>query len=287
MRAERPLVAILLLCLAQGASAVSRLAVVGGTEEFRAHFTTALSAQLVAGGLPTPTIAAPHRSDLVLALGDEAFQEALHLNRPVLGLFISRNIALEAFTAGCACSAFFSEADPVRQLRLAQALFPAARRIGLITSPETSWVAGLLAPYAERESLLLVHTALADSNALARELPRLLPQVDLLLAVGDERLYSEATARLILLTSYRQNKPVIGPDELFVYAGSVATSYSSGADMVKQAARAVLDFAERGRLPPPDFASVFSLRLNSHVVRAYDVPMVDPDALQRQLEAGQ
>lgn len=287
MRAERPLVAILLLCLAQGAAAVSRLAVVGGTEEFRAHFTTALSEQLVAGGLPAPAIAAPRRSDLVLALGDEAFQEALHLNRPVLGLFVSRNVALEAFTAGCACSAFFSEADPVRQLRLAQALFPAARRIGLITSPETSWVAGLLAPYAERESLLLVHTALADSNALARELPRLLPQVDLLLAVGDERLYSEATARLILLTSYRQNKPVIGPDELFVHAGSVATSYSSGADMVEQAARAVLDFAERGRLPPPDFANVFSLRLNSHVVRAYDVPMVDPDALQRQLEAGQ
>lgn len=286
MKAARPLLAILVFCLAQSAWAVSRLALVGGTEEFRAQFVTALSHELEAAGLAAPAIVTPRRSELVLALGDEAFQDALQLNRPVLGLFVSRHVALEAFTAGCACSAFFSEADPVRQLRLARALFPAAGRIGLITGPDTGWVAGLLAPYAQREALSLVHVALPDSNALARELPRLLPQVDLLLAINDAQLYSVATARLVLLTSYRQGKPVIGPDELFVQAGSVATSYSSGADMVEQTAQALLDFTERGRLPPPDFPAVFSLRLNSHVVRTYDVPLVDTDALQRQLEAG-
>lgn len=287
MKATRPLLVMLLLCLAQSVSAAPRLAVVGGTEDFRAHFTVALGEQLVAAGLSAPAMVEPRRSDLVLALGDQAFQDALQLNRPVLGLFVSRNVALEAFTAGCACSAFFSEADPVRQLRLARALLPAARRVGLITGPGTGWVAGLLAPYAERESLSLIHTALPDSNALARELPRLLPQVDMLLAISDAQLYSVATARLILLTSYRQNKPVIGPDEVFVQAGSVATSYSSGADMVEQAALAVLDYIERGRLPSPDFATIFSIRLNTHVARAYGVPMVDPEALQRQLEAGQ
>lgn len=276
---------ILLLCSAQALVAAPRLALLGGSESYRERFTEALRGEMAELGAADAAFAEPRRSDLLLALGDEAFLDALRLRRPVLGLFVSREVALEAFTAGCACSAFFSESDPVRQLRLARMLFPGTHRIGLITSPDSSWVAGLLAPYAERESLTLVHTDVPDGNALARELPRLLAQTDLLLAVSDPQLYTAGTARLVLLTSYRQNKPVIGPDELFVQAGSVATTYSSGEDMVRQAARAILDFHQRGRLPPPDFPRVFSVLLNRHVARSYGVPVMEEPSLQQQLEA--
>ncbi len=289
MRPWRPTLVVLLLCLAaQGVGAAGvKLAVTGASDGFRERFSVALDEEL--GQLSGDDISwvEPRKADLTLALGDNAFRDALTLRRPVLGLFVSRDVALEAFTAGCGCSAFFSETDPIRQLRLARLLFPGAYRIGVLTSPGSAWVSGLLGPYAESREITLVHSEVVDSNALARELPRLLSQVDVLLAVNDPQLYTAGTARLVLLTSYRQNKPVIGPDELFVQAGSVATTFTSGEDMVLQAARAVADYNNRGRLPPPDFATAFSVQVNQHVARSYGVPVLDEQTLWQQLEAGE
>lgn len=286
MRAWRPVLIALLLCLAaQGVGAAGlKLAITGASDGFRERFSLALNEALTRDNV---SWVEPRKADLTLALGDAAFREALALRRPVLGLFVSRDVALEAFTAGCGCSAFFSETDPIRQLRLARLLFPGAYRIGVLTSPGSAWVGGLLGPYAESREITLIHSEVADSNALARELPRLLSQVDVLLAVNDPQLYTAGTARLILLTSYRQNKPVIGPDELFVQAGSVATTFTSGEDMVQQAARAVEDYGNRGRLPPPDFATAFSVQVNQHVARSYAVPLLNEQALRQQLEAGE
>ncbi|WP_162925665.1 hypothetical protein [Isoalcanivorax indicus] len=267
-----------------------RLALLGGDEAFQARFGAALAEQLVERGEGEIGWQAPRRSDLIVALGDDAFTRALSYQRPVIGVFVSRDVALEAYSAGCACTAFFAEADPVRQLRLARLMFPAAQRIGLVTGPHSAWAAGLLQTDAESAGLILVHEAVAGPADMARQLPRLLSRVDLLIAVGDSALYGPDTARTVLLTSYRQGRPVIGPDEFFVQAGSVATTYTGGADMVEQVADTISRFrrrgAARGRLPPPDFGSRFSVRVNEHVARTYDVPERDADALAADLEAG-
>ena len=260
------------------------LALSGAGDTFQERFGEALSARLEEKGV-VPRWQAPERSQLLIALGDDAFRRALSLQRPVLGVFVSRQVALDAYASGCACSAFFQEADPVRQLRLARILFPGARRIALVTSPHSAWNAGLLLAHAESQDLAIEHHTVANAAELARSLPRWLAQSDLLLAVHDPDLYSPDTARLVLLTSYRQSKPVIGPDEFFVQAGSVASSYTSGADMVDQVANAVVRFGERGRLPPPDFSDHVSVRINEHVARTYDVPLQDPASLAQQLEA--
>ncbi|MCH8544213.1 MAG: hypothetical protein LAT61_11640 [Alcanivorax sp.] len=262
------------------------LALSGAGDTFQARFGDALSARLEEKG-ERPLWRTPERSELLIALGDDAFRRALSLQRPVLGVFVSRQVALDAYASGCACSAFFQEADPVRQLRLARILFPAARRIALVTSPHSAWNAGLLLAHAESQDLVIEHHTAANAAELARSLPRWLAQADLLLAVHDPELYSPDTARLVLLTSYRQSKPVIGPDEFFVQAGSVASSYTSGADMVDQVAAAVVRFRQRGRLPPPDFSDHVSVRLNEHVARTYEVPLQAPESLARQLETQQ
>ena len=258
------------------------LAISGAGDSFEAHFSEALSARLHEQNESHHWRTA-ERSELLIALGDDAFRHALTLRRPVLGVFVSRQVALDAYASGCACSAFFQEADPVRQLRLARLLFPGARRIALVTSPQSAWNAGLLLAHAEAQDLVIEHHTAVNARDLARALPRWLAQTDLLLAVHDPALYSPDTARLVLLTSYRQNKPVIGPDEFFVQAGSVASSYTSGTDMVEQVADAVIRFRQRGRLPPPDFSEQISVRINEHVARTYEVPLQDPAAQAQQL----
>ncbi|MBZ2189517.1 hypothetical protein K8B33_10450 [Alcanivorax sp. JB21] len=272
---------LLCACVARADTGIA-LAVSGAGDTFQTRFGEALSASLQEKG-ERHHWRAPARSELLIALGDDAFRGALMLQRPVLGVFVSRQVALDAYASGCACSAFFQEADPVRQLRLARLLFPGARRIALVTSPQSAWNAGLLLAHAEAHDLLIEHHTAVNAGDLARGLPRWLAQADLLLAVHDPELYSPETARLVLLTSYRQNKPVIGPDEFFVQAGSVASSYTSGADMVDQVADAVARFRKRGRLPPPDFSDHISVRLNEHVARTYEVPLQDPGSLAQQL----
>ncbi|MBA3979490.1 MAG: hypothetical protein C0462_02710 [Alcanivorax sp.] len=267
-----------------------RLAIMGGDEAFQTRFGSALAEELKARGQGEVSWQAPRRSDLIVAVGDDAFRRALSHQRPLIGIHVSRDVALDAYTAGCSCTAFFSEADPVRQLWLARRMFPSAQRVGLITGPHSAWVAGLLQADAEAAGLLLVHEPVADAAEMTRRLPRLLPRVDVLLAVGDPALYSPDTARTVLLTSYRQGRPVIGPDEFFVQAGSVATTYSTGADMVAQVADTISRFrhrsASRGRLPPPDFGGRFSVRVNEHVARTYEAALVDEAALEAELEAG-
>ena len=284
-------VCLLLGCatLAQGDG--PRLGMAGGDEAHRARFTDALETALQARGLPAPVWQGGRRSELLIALGDDAFRDALTRQRPVVGVFVSRTVALEAYTAGCVCTAFFSEADPARQLHLARLMFPGARRVGLFTGPDSAWAAGLLQAGIADDDWVLVHETARDAADLTRRLPRLLAQVDVLLAVSDPALYNADNARTLLLTSYRQGRPVIGPDDFMVQAGGVATTYSSGLDQVEDVADLLARLQARGslqgRLPPPDFGRHFSVRVNAHVARSYDVPLVDPAALGRQLEAWQ
>lgn len=279
------LIALLLPLLAQASGGRVDVAVLAPSESFRERFESGL--EETRGGRIEFT--SPARASLLLAIGSDAFQEALDSGKPVIGLMVPRRQALEAYANGCGCAAFFAETDPRLQLELLQRLFPGARRVGLLTGPDSLWVSGYLKPHVSGLGLQLEHQHLDElpsTNALGRQLSRLLPAADVLLAIDEPAIYSAETARLVLLTSYRQNKPVVGPDDRFVGAGSVASVYYSGQDMVNQAARAISNYLGSGRFPSPDYPRYFSVAVNEHVARTYDAASVDAAELLDALGGG-
>ncbi len=228
-------------------------------------------------------VATPKRSDVIIALGDVAFQEALVYRRPFIGLMISRDVALDVYERGCACTAVFSEIDPVLQLRLLARLFPSHQRIGVLATAEDQWQINYLSYWARDAGLSLESTVVASDGRVVRQLADLMGSIDALLALPNKTIYNPDTARPILLASYRQNKPVIGPDERFVEAGSVASLYLSIEDLALSAVVALTTYQKSRRLPPPGYADFFSVSINNRVARAFGLGRIDPTALQREL----
>lgn len=275
--------ALLVLTTLSGHAADDRMAVSvdGGDADQVAFFTGSLSEMLG----QTIRMVPPSEADVRVALDAASFARALDDGKRVLGVDIPRDRVLAARADGCRCSAFFKGADPRRQLRLIRSLQPGAARVGMLLTPELDWVEDLLAPDMVTPPLALQTATVTDPGRLGGTLGELLPRVDALLAVEETSLFSPATARLVLLTSYRQRRPVVGPDRDFVRAGSLATTYSGGFDLVRSVAQWLEALKARGQFPAPDWPPYFSVTLNEHVARAYDLPVRDPQRLAAELKA--
>lgn len=222
----------------------------------------------------------------LVAVGTEAFRRALDDERPVVALHVPRAKLLEAWRNGCTCTGLFPETDPALQLRLIRELLPRAGRVGLIVHEESAWAPSYLAGYAREQGLTLDTRLIGNRTGLGEALAAILPEVDVLLAVTDGELYSGATARQVLLTGYRQNRPVVGPDRDFVEAGSVASVHYEPQALASEAAAILARLRDQGRLPAPDFPHAFAVALNERVLETLELPLADPAQLRRRLEVG-
>ncbi len=260
---------------AQGAPV--RLAVRAASPDAAAEFTGALRA--LAGDTLTVV---EQGADLVLALGEPAFREALAAKGPpVLGLAVPRRAADQLITNDCRCSAIWQGVPLDTQLALLRALLPEARRIGILRAPHSVWRSVPSAP----PGLTLEAVTVPEPGRLGAMLRRHLPDWDALLLPEDDGLFDGGVARLVLLTSYRQRVPVVGPDGAYVRAGSVASARVLLKDLAAAARDAVDVHRRLGHWPAPGFAGHYSLAINEHVAGAYDLDPVDRAPLERLLEA--
>jgi len=244
----------------------------------------ALFEEILQAELPSiEFVKTPRQSDIVIALGDAAFRDALTYQRPFIGLMISREVALDIYEEGCACTAIFSDVDPVLQLRLLARLFPSHQRVGVLATSEDQWQVNYLSYWARDAGLSLESRVIKPGDRVARQLAGFMGSVDVLLALPNKTIYNPDTARSVLLASYRQNKPIVGPDERFVEAGSVASLYLSIDDLALSAVDILTTFGKSRRLPPPGYAEYFSVSVNNRVARAFGLGSVDPTALQQAL----
>lgn len=268
---------LVLLAVHGPADASLSVTVLGGDERFSALLQQELAEWDIA-------LTEPEDGDMVVAVGSAAFRWALKGRRPVIAVDVPREELLEAWRRGCTCTGLFGEIDPALQLRLISELLPAASRVGLLLGPESRWAGPYLLGYADHLGLSLETRTVEHRDALGAGLARLLPRVDLLLAVADSELYSPATARLVLLTGYRQNRPVVGPDAAFVEAGSVASMYYPREDLAAEVARWLATFRDEGRLPAPAFPGAVSVAVNERVARTFELPVEASGVLRRKLE---
>ncbi len=220
--------------------------------------------------------------DLVLALGEQAFRDALAAGGPpVLGLAVPRRAADHLVTDDCRCGAVWQGVPLDTQLALLRALLPEARRIGILRAPDSVWRAVPPAP----PGLTLEAVTVPEPGRLGALLRRHLPDWDALLLPEDGALFDGGAARLVLLTSYRQRVPVVGPDGAYVRAGSVASARVLLKDLAAAALDAVHAHQRLGHWPAPGFAGHYSLAVNEHVAGAYDLGPVERAPLERILEA--
>ena len=217
-------------------------------------------------------------SELVIAMGVKALtaSASLKLTTPVLGVFIPMPAFNSLLTKGKRdlgnFSAIVLDQPFSRQFALIKNILPDSKKIGLLLGPTSSQYADIIKEEGEEAGLSINVENVYLEAELIPKLNAALPISDALMAVPDTLIYSRETAQPILLTSYRQQKPIFGYSQSYVRAGAIAAVYSSSRQIGKQAAEiALTSQKEANVLPPPQAPKYFSVIVNYQVARSLNL----------------
>ncbi len=246
---------------------------------FRDSFIQALDA----AATPSITrVADPKQAELLIAIGDQAFRRAQKLDKPLLGVYVSRSAVTLAQRKRCQCEGIWAGVALHDQLAMLEIMMPLARRVGVIIGPQSAWTPGMVQDYQGRLGLTALPVSSVDE--LGDRLRESLARFDALLLPVDGQLFGPGTAKLVLLTSYRLRRPVFGPDRAYVQAGSAASLYASGSDLVAETLVHLQFFHSSKRLRRSGFVHTPTVAVNEHVASSFDMVFHDIDSLREALE---
>ncbi|MCY0964458.1 hypothetical protein [Parathalassolituus penaei] len=221
--------------------------------------------------------------DLVLLAGPGALEQWPRINNrpnvPVIAAFSSKqDIELAGVHLD---SAVYLEPPLTRQIALAEGVLGAEVPLGVLANNAAS-----LQKIGVDISRLGRHTDIFyvdDYDSLNRALVALLRDNMALVGVYDPELFSASNIKNILITAYRQNRPLFGPSSAYIRAGALATTFSD----VEDVAARLSDIIQQGRSgrgwPVPDYNPYFRVRYNQQVARSLNLSLPDADELARKL----
>lgn len=246
---------------------------------FRDSFIQALDDATVP---PITRVADPQHAELLIAIGDQAFRRAQKLDKPLLGVYVSRAVVTLAQRKRCQCQGIWAGVALNDQLSMLEIMMPLARRVGVIVGPQSAWTSGMVQDYQGR--LGLTPLPVSSVEELGDRLRERLAEFDALVLPVDGQLFGPGAAKLVLLTSYRLRRPVFGPDRAYVRAGSVASLYASGADLVAETLVHLQFFHSSKRLRRSGFVHTPTVVVNEHVASSFDMVYHDTESLRDALE---
>lgn len=181
-------------------------------------------------------------------------------------------------------SLLWSDPPLDRQLRLTRYLLPEARRVGVLYAQHSQFLIEDLRRAAKPMGLEIIAEAWTDLRD-SRPLQTLLQNSDVLLGIDDPQLYNSKTAKNLLLSSYGQQRALIGPNAGFVRAGALASTLSNQEDWL-----AVVDQLldqPPGRWPRALYPDHFRVASNQQVARSLGIEAIDPEGAALALAAGE
>lgn len=307
----RPCLLGLTLCLlgalawAQMPSGAARVVIVSSdTAAAYAQTAQALTDALVRQGVGRAEISQTFASELVMrlksgqptrptifvALGSAATQALVAGNAqaPVLSVLIPRRSFEHILrSSGRAISArlgvIYLDQPLTRQLALIRLALPQARRLGVLSGPESSDKVSELKTWASTYGLELHHAVVTQPDDFSTALPKLLNDVDVLLALADPKVFNSSTIQNILLASFHERVPLVAFSPAYVRAGAVLAVYNTPLQAGNQAADVVLGVLRDQVLPEHAMESNdFEVGVNVNVARSLGLSL-DAEQLRTSL----
>ncbi len=256
---------------------------------FNNRFTKLLNEELapIVGIQPySQELSTARPGTLVIALGfgalSRVYEQSPH--PPVLAVMVDEvQFSHYKDRAGPPLAAIYNDAPLLRQVLLGQTILPHANRVALLVRPghETRYQG--LVDRLKAQGVSVRFFTVANESRLIATLSRALTYGDFLLATSDDAIFNPLTIKHILLTAYRRNRIVIGPNRAFVRAGVLASTYTPLEIVIEQAANAVQTFMNEGKLPPSIYPETFAVDVNQQVARSLNIPVPPLEELTHQL----
>lgn len=116
-----------------------------------------------------------------------------------------------------------------------------------------------------------------EANKL-RSINKIIQKSDVILATSESSIYNSQNIRSILLSSYRHQKPIIGPTEGFVKAGSLASAATDSDQYITEIISMIKNYSESGLIPESRHPNSFSVKFNSNVAESLGIKI--PEEIQ-------
>ncbi|VAX06521.1 hypothetical protein MNBD_GAMMA25-1920 [hydrothermal vent metagenome] len=168
------------------------------------------------------------------------------------------------------CSAIYLDQPINRQFRLIKKGLPDLRHLGIILGP-TSLTMKASILQAAKKYKLDVHIAEAEKDDNLIVLSDKLGKIsDALLAIPDPDIYNRKTAKGLLLSSYKNNTPLIAYSKGFVHAGALFSIYSTPEQIAKQTGMMLMRLMSSSEniLPASEPPNLYTIDINPAVLRS-------------------
>lgn len=127
-------------------------------------------------------------------------------------------------------------------------------------------------------SMTITSDKISDLNII-RSINKIIQKNDVLLSTSEKDLYNSKTVRSILLSSYRHQTLVIGPNEGFVTAGALATVFTTSDQYTQDIVSMLKNYLDSGTLPTPQYPSTFNIKINYSVAESLSIDLPSEDEL--------
>lgn len=204
---------------------------------------------------------------------------AVHVN-PVLFAEKLQTLGTSEHTA---ITALFSGAPVMRQLRLAELVMPRAHEWVVPYRPEHTAAFETLVQAAPA-SMLLTPVAWTSSIETLKALQPPLRKANAVLALDTLGAITPESIRSILLSAYRQGKPVIGMDAAYVRAGVLAATDTSIEQYELETEHILRQWLTGESVPPPAYPQLFSVHINHRVAQSLNLALPDAETLTKALQ---
>lgn len=276
----KPLVsALLLLCVALNAQAISRVSVWG------APATVLPELRLAQPNVEWQLESSAPAGQLHIAWHAEAYERLLQQSQRDPILLLSASLSRRPLVRPQDAALLWGP-PLAQQVRLARRVMPLAKQIGVLIrrQPDSEALQALVRDVEHMASAMkadgvVVVPLLMESPISARAIAEAAERVDIFVASNDEVLFNRDTAKLILLTAYRHQRALIGPTPAFVTAGAVASMAAPKSALLSGLLNQVERWQKSGRLGSNSSVDHFRPVLNPQVARSLGLYLA-PDLLR-------
>lgn len=240
----------------------------------------ALSARMpslqVLSDLSSPTVRIPTGATMVL--GVQALRQALDkgLKGPVIAVLTSAQAQRFGLPSRDrpGWSALYTDTSPLSQFQLIDALFERKVTVGVLLSEASAHLERSLTQAAASTGMNLLFAKVGPQDNVVRAINRI-GDIQVLLAVADNQLYTPDSLRAVLESTYRRGLPVVGFSPATVSAGTLATACSDVGDVAAD----LIDWAEglkgSASTAPGDarHCRYWKIKVNDSVARSLGIPL--------------
>ena len=164
-------------------------------------------------------------------------------------------------------SGLYLEQPVVKQIELAQHIMPNVRKVGFLIT-DKNYIALNKELSRLNSNINFQIKTVSDQKTLSTALSQIVRNTDLLVTQPEPKIYNSTSLKNILLSSYRNNVPVIGLNKSFVNAGCLASIYTTIEQLGAEAFE-LLDLALRNnKLPEIQYSSNFTVSINYKVANS-------------------